>query len=116
MVFYDPLPTELWFIIYKMEHSSLLSNVNSEIKTLNREIELLNKNEPERLPASRFHSLYSAHCDWTIKQWSSFRLVHPTIFIHLDGILDIHRPQGAYGYGYDRRRRRKIVVEYMKDW
>lgn len=38
MVFYHPLPVEIWFIIYKMEHSIFLNDVNNEIKTLNKEM------------------------------------------------------------------------------
>ena len=42
MVFYNLLPTELWFIIYKMEHSSFLSSVNAEIKNLAIEVKRVN--------------------------------------------------------------------------
>ena len=38
MVFYHPLPVEIWFIIYKMEHSMFLKDVNCEIKTLSKQM------------------------------------------------------------------------------
>ena len=31
MVFYEQLPTELWFIIYKIEHQNNLAHVNKDI-------------------------------------------------------------------------------------
>ena len=143
MVFYDPLPTELWFIIYKMEHSSFLEAVNKQIKTLNRDIELLNITEHSKIERgwglrvgmideplhddggpiaydyfSDFPRVW-AHCCprvtcWTINTWNSFNRVHPNIFIHDNGSLDISTPQGAYRY--DNEMRRKIVVEYLFDW
>ena len=141
MVFYNKLPSEMWFIIYKMEHSSFLDAVNKQIKTLNREIEILNRTEflkiergwGERLGGfgdsaddiafDHFSDLPRSwsHCcprvtHWTIKQWDSFKSVHPNIFIRINGSLDISQPQGAYGYGYDYEERRKIIVEYLFDW
>ena len=45
MVFFNNLlPSELWFKIYKIEHSINLLNVNKEIKQLNKDRELINKN------------------------------------------------------------------------
>ena len=131
MVFYDPLPTELWFIIYKMEHSSFLSAVNTEIKTLNREIELLNNIEADKSVRGYEYEDFPrawAHCcpqvtSWTIKEWNSFRRVHPAIYIRTNGSLDIYNPNGgakfgsdAYGYGWDIEMRRDVVVMYLEDW
>ena len=142
MSFYYPLPIEIWFIIYKMEHSSFLGEVNKKIKTLNREIELLNKTESDKIASpllwmydmegnmdgeefsfdyfSDFPRIW-AHCcpqmtGWTIKEWNSFRYVHPTIIIRNNGSLDISSPRGAYGYGFSPEMRREVVVKYLFDW
>ena len=44
MVFYNLLPKELWFKIYKIEHNMNLLNVIEELKQLNKDKELINKN------------------------------------------------------------------------
>lgn len=49
-IFYPPLPVEVWFIIYKIEHQSLINLVNREIKKLAYEVELLNKRMYNLLP------------------------------------------------------------------
>ena len=140
MIFNDLLPTELWFIIFKMEHSTFLDAVNKQIKTLNREIELLNKTEFAKIERGWGERLGSfgdegdiafdhfsdfprswAHCcpqvtHWTIKEWNRFRRVHPTIVVLNNGSIDLFTPQGAYGYGYSPEMRREVVVEYLFDW
>ncbi len=37
MVLYEPLPTELWFIIYKIEHQMKLEHVNHSIIALSND-------------------------------------------------------------------------------
>ena len=49
-IFYPPLPEEVWFIIYKIEHQSLINLVNREIKKLAYEVELFNKRMCNLLP------------------------------------------------------------------
>ena len=38
------IPTELWFMIYKMEHQSILSEVHKEINDINLELKRANFN------------------------------------------------------------------------
>ena len=130
MVFYDALPTELWFRIYKIEHSTFLDGVNKQIKTLLREIEILNQTEHAKSARRELHYAFDHFSDfprcwanycprvthWTIKEWISFNYVHPTIFIRNNGSLDISSPKGTYGYGYSTDERRDIVVMYLEDW
>jgi len=44
MVFYDLLPNELWFKIYKIEHNLNLVKIHEELTQLNKDKELINKN------------------------------------------------------------------------
>ena len=71
MVFFPQLPTELWFIIYKMEHSSFLSSVNAEIKILGIEAELEN-NRTYSTIYTIMRSLYRARRK---RRWAHFENV-----------------------------------------
>ena len=44
MVFYDPLPTEIWFVIYKYEHGINLSKVNRQIRRIRYDVDIENRN------------------------------------------------------------------------
>jgi len=68
----------------------LLSAVNKQIKTLNREIELLNNIEADKSVRGYEYEDFPrawAHCcpqvtGWTIKEWNSFRRsIPPSIFV-----------------------------------
>ena len=58
---------------------------------------------------------------WTIKEWNSFKLVHPAIYIRNNGSLDMYNPSSgakfgsdAYGYGWNLDMRRDMVVMYLE--
>ena len=42
MVFYNSLPTELWFYIYKIEHAQKMKSVHDEIKSISETVTMLN--------------------------------------------------------------------------
>lgn len=42
MVFFEALPTEIWFKIYKMEHNSKLVDLNREIIKIKQRIDHIN--------------------------------------------------------------------------
>ena len=43
MCFYDNLPVELWFIIYKIEHHHMFKTVIDQIKNDRKELNIANK-------------------------------------------------------------------------
>ena len=90
MVFYDPLPQNCGSSSTKWSIQSFLSAVNKQIKTLNREIELLNNIEADKSVRGYEYEDFPrawAHCcpqvtGWTIKEWNSFRRsIPPSIFV-----------------------------------
>ena len=72
MVFYNLLPTELWFIIYKMEHSSFLSSVNAEIKNLAIEVNRVNTRMFINMPLEERDDAPN-DVAWNINEWLSFK-------------------------------------------
>jgi hypothetical protein len=123
MVFYNLLPTELWFIIYKMEHSSFLSSVNAEIKNLAIEVNRVNTqmfiNMPTHplLQESMARHSDGINVEWDINEWLSFKkgvarhggcaadndqgfllatIVGPLGWVELWEPLGIHRYQGTW--------------------
>jgi len=72
MVFYNLLPTELWFIIYKMEHSSFLSSVNAEIKKLYEEVKHVNARMFINMPFEEFGEV-PADIAWNVNEWLAFK-------------------------------------------
>lgn len=43
MVFYNILPPEIWFIIYKFEHNIKLTYINQEINLINNKVIGINR-------------------------------------------------------------------------
>ena len=43
MVFYNILPPEIWFIIYKFEHNNRLKHINQEINLINNKVIGINR-------------------------------------------------------------------------
>ena len=72
MVFFPQLPTELWFMIYKMEHSSFLSSVNAEIINLSNEVEHVNTRMFINMPFEEFGEVPS-DIAWNINEWLAFK-------------------------------------------
>ena len=72
MVFYNPLPVELWFIIYKMEHGSFLSSVNAEIKNLSNEVERVNERMFINMPLEEWNDIPS-NIAWNVNEWLAFK-------------------------------------------
>ena len=72
MVFYNQLPTELWFIIYQMEHSSFLSSVNAEIKILANEVNRVNTRMFINMPLEERDDAPN-DVAWNINEWLSFK-------------------------------------------
>tara|TARA_B110001450_G_scaffold230664_1_gene232064 strand:- start:2689 stop:2931 length:243 start_codon:yes stop_codon:yes gene_type:complete len=67
MVFYHQLPEELWFIIYKIEHSVNLSMVNMELKKIHKEFENANQ---ELVESAEFDERVDL---WYYMEWIVFR-------------------------------------------
>lgn len=72
MVFYSPLPVELWFIIYKMEHSMHLSPVNAEIKNLEKELGHVNARMFINIPLNEWGDIPS-NIAWNLNEWLAFK-------------------------------------------
>jgi hypothetical protein len=66
MVFYNQLPTELWFVIYKHEHSMNLSAVNRHIRRIRLEVDLANHRLINDLMEGDGIAL------WNCNEWLSF--------------------------------------------
>ena len=86
MVFFSQLPTELWFIIYKMEHSSLLSSVNTEIKFLANEVEHVNAHMFINMPLEEWGEV-PHNIAWNVNEWLTFKTT-TGVRIDTDGITD----------------------------
>jgi len=67
MVFYHQLPEELWFIIYKIEHSVNISMVNMEFKKIHKELENANQ---ELVESAEFDEQVDL---WYYMEWIVFR-------------------------------------------
>lgn len=72
MVFYSPLPVEMWFIIYKMEHSMNLSHVNAEIKNLEKEVGGVNARMFINMPLNEWGKIPS-NIAWNLNEWLAFK-------------------------------------------
>ena len=72
-VFFPQLPTELWFIIYKMEHSSFLSSVNAEIKTLSNEVEHVNARMFINGWGAEESGEVPTGIAWNVNEWLAFK-------------------------------------------
>ena len=90
MVFYSPLPVELWFIIYKMEHSMNLSHVNAEIKNLEKEVGRVNSRMFINIHLDEWGDIPS-NIAWNVNEWLAFKNATGTIF-DTEGII------GAWSY------------------
>ena len=66
MVFYDPLPTEIWFIIYKHEHGMYLSEVNRQIHRIRYEVDMTNHEGVNDFMEG------GGITQWTYIEWISF--------------------------------------------
>ena len=77
MVFNNQLPTELWFIIYKMEHSSFISSVNTEIKNLVIEVNCINTRMLINIPLEEredwIKDAPGGRATWNINEWLSYK-------------------------------------------
>jgi hypothetical protein len=80
-VFFPQLPTELWFIIYKMEHSSFLSSVNAEIKNLSNEVEHVNMRMFNHIPVLFMRPIIMESIAWNVNDWLAFKKISG---VHID--------------------------------
>ena len=87
MVFYYQLPKEIWFIIYKMEHSLLLSVVLKELYDCSNEVELINGRQWRLQADLQTHG--HAHAAGEPQQWSVIEWIRTkqltNAYIDLDG-------------------------------
>jgi hypothetical protein len=66
MVFYDVLPIEIWFVIYKYEHMMYLSKVNRQIRRIRYEVDIANHGAVEDFMEGGTITL------WNCNEWLSF--------------------------------------------